>query len=44
MKYQDQKRLLEGLDDIGITMNYEKNITEYEAVKKKTKPWIFKDI
>ena len=42
-KYRKQ-RLLEGLDDISITMNYEKNITDYESQQKKNKPWIFKDI
>jgi|TARA_B110000977_G_scaffold28137_1_gene35951 3-isopropylmalate/(R)-2-methylmalate dehydratase small subunit len=39
-----KQRLLEGLDDISITMNYEKNITDYESQQKKNKPWIFKDI
>ena len=42
-KYRKQ-RLLEGLDDISITMNYEKNISDYESQQKKNKPWIFKDI
>jgi hypothetical protein len=32
------------LDDISITMNYEKNISDYESQQKKNKPWIFKDI
>lgn len=39
-----KERLIEGLDDIGITMNYEQSITEYELLQKKNKPWIFKDI
>jgi 3-isopropylmalate dehydratase small subunit len=39
-----KQRLLEGLDDIGITMNYKKDITNYENTQKKNKPWIFKDI
>jgi 3-isopropylmalate dehydratase small subunit len=39
-----KQRLLEGLDDISITMNYEKNISDYESQQKKNKPWIFKDI
>ena len=39
-----KQRLLEGLDDIGITMNYKKDITNYENTQKINKPWIFKDI
>ena len=39
-----KQRLLEGLDDISITMNYEQNITDYESRQKNNKPWIFKDI
>ena len=39
-----KERLIEGLDDIGITMNYEQSITDYESLQKKNKPWIFKDI
>jgi len=39
-----KERLIEGLDDIGITMNYEQSITDYELLQKKNKPWIFKDI
>jgi 3-isopropylmalate dehydratase small subunit len=39
-----KKRLLEGLDDISMTMNYEQSITDYEYIQKKNKPWLFKDI
>ncbi|MDC0861912.1 3-isopropylmalate dehydratase small subunit [Alphaproteobacteria bacterium] len=39
-----KERLIKGLDDIGITMNYKQNITDYESLQKKNKPWIFKDI
>ena len=39
-----KQRLLEGLDDIGITMNYEQNISDYELKQKNNKPWIFKDV
>ena len=39
-----KQRLLEGLDDISITMNYEQNISDYESQQKNNKPWIFKDI
>ena len=38
-----KERLLQGLDDIGITLGYKDNISVYEAETKNKKPWLFKD-
>ncbi|MCW8856701.1 MAG: 3-isopropylmalate dehydratase small subunit [Kangiella sp.] len=39
---QDRKHsLLNGLDDIGITLQQEAAITEYENERKKRAPWLF---
>jgi 3-isopropylmalate/(R)-2-methylmalate dehydratase small subunit len=34
-------RLLEGLDDIGVTLLHTENIRHYEQVRKQTAPWLF---
>ena len=34
-------RLLQGLDDIGITLGYKEDIASYETDKKNQKPWLF---
>jgi 3-isopropylmalate/(R)-2-methylmalate dehydratase small subunit len=39
-----KERLLQGLDDIGITLGYKEDIASYEADKKNHKPWLFGDI
>jgi len=39
-----KERLLQGLDDIGITLGYKEDIASYEADKKNQKPWLFGDI
>ena len=36
-------RLLQGLDDIGITLGYQDKINAYEEDKKNKKPWLFKE-
>ena len=38
-----KERLLQGLDDIGITLGYQDKINAYEDDKKNKKPWLFKD-
>ena len=38
-----KERLLQGLDDIGITLGYQDKINAYEEDKKNKKPWLFKD-
>ena len=38
-----KERLLQGLDDIGITLSYQNKIKEYEQEKKNKKPWLFKN-
>ena len=35
--------LLEGLDDIGFSLKYEKQITDYENKLKTSRPWILND-
>ena len=35
--------LLEGLDDIGFSLKYESEITNYENKLKKLRPWILND-
>ena len=37
-----KERLLQGLDDIGITLGYKDKINAYEEDKKNKKPWLFK--
>ena len=37
-----KERLLQGLDDIGITLSYQDKINEYENDKINKKPWLFK--
>jgi len=37
-----KERLLQGLDDIGITLGYQDKINAYEEDKKNKKPWLFK--
>ncbi len=39
-----KERLLQGLDDIGITLGYQDKISAYEEDKKNKKPWLFKKI
>ena len=39
-----KERLLQGLDDIGITLGYQDDITSYESNKKNLKPWLFGDL
>ena len=39
-----KERLLQGLDDIGITLGYKEDIASYETDKKHQKPWLFGDI
>ena len=39
-----KERLLQGLDDIGITLGYKKDISSYETNKKTQKPWLFGDL
>ena len=34
--------VLEGLDEIGLSLKYSKNINSYENSKKELTPWIFK--
>ncbi len=36
-----KQRLLEGLDDIGITLQYADKIKAYESRRKKITPWVF---
>jgi len=39
-----KQRLLEGLDDIGLTLNHTDEIHEYEQSRKKITPWLFKEV
>ena len=39
-----KERLLQGLDDIGITLGYKEDISSYESNKKNQKPWPFGDL
>lgn len=39
-----KERLLEGLDDIGLTLNYADEIREYEQRRKEVTPWLFKEV
>jgi 3-isopropylmalate/(R)-2-methylmalate dehydratase small subunit len=36
-----KKCLLEGLDDIGLTLQQEHLITEFEINNRLTKPWLY---
>ena len=36
-----KKCLLEGLDDIGLTLQQEHLITEFETNNRLTKPWLY---
>ena len=36
--------LLNGLDDIGLTLQAADNIREYEAKTKQVRPWVFQEI
>lgn len=36
--------LINGLDDIGLTLAYAEQISAYENIKRKQTPWIFKDL
>ena len=38
-----KERLLQGLDDIGITLGYQDKISNYEDEKQNQKPWLFKE-
>ncbi|MGE4356857.1 MAG: 3-isopropylmalate dehydratase small subunit, partial [Halothiobacillus sp.] len=35
--------LLEGLDDIGLTLQHADDIRAYEARRQQTAPWLFLD-
>ena len=35
-----KKRLLEGLDDIGITLKHEPEITRFEKQRQPSRPWL----
>lgn len=35
--------LIEGLDDIGLTLQHESDISTYEARRAKEAPWLFPD-
>ena len=37
-------RLLNGLDDIGVTLQHADAIREYEAARKQATPWLFSDL
>ena len=39
-----KERLLQGLDDIGITLGYKEDIAAYEQDQKNKKPWLFQDL
>ncbi|MBL1140587.1 MAG: 3-isopropylmalate dehydratase small subunit [Proteobacteria bacterium] len=39
-----KERMLEGLDDIGLTLNHAAEIREYEQRRKKITPWLFKEV
>jgi 3-isopropylmalate/(R)-2-methylmalate dehydratase small subunit len=38
-----KERLLEGLDDIGLTLNYADEIREYEKQRSSITPWLFQN-
>ena len=33
--------LLEGLDDIGLTLNKSNTITDFEGIQEKRTPWLY---
>ena len=37
----NKRRLLEGLDDIAITMQHKQRIVEYEERRRQQEPWLF---
>ncbi len=39
-----KNRLLQGLDDIGITLEHADQIKDYEMRQKKITPWVFPDL
>ena len=39
----NKRRLLEGLDDIGITMTHRETISAYEDQRRSRFPWLFRD-
>ena len=39
-----KERLLEGLDDIGLTLNHANEIREYEKQRSSITPWLFQNI
>ena len=39
-----KERLLKGLDDIGLTLDYADEIHKYEQSRKKITPWLFKEV
>lgn len=39
-----RKNLLEGLDDIGLTLKHADEIRAYEAQRKLEKPWLFREL
>jgi 3-isopropylmalate/(R)-2-methylmalate dehydratase small subunit len=36
--------LINGFDDIDLTLRHKKNISEFEATHKQRMPWLFEDI
>ena len=36
--------LLNGLDDIGLTLQAQEDIRAYEAKTKQSRPWVFQEI
>ena len=38
-----QDRLLQGLDDIGLTLSHADEIRDYEVQRKQQTPWLFQD-
>ncbi len=39
-----RKNMLEGLDDIGLTLQHADAIRSYEAKRSEEKPWLFRDL
>ncbi|MBO67458.1 MAG: 3-isopropylmalate dehydratase small subunit [Acidiferrobacteraceae bacterium] len=39
-----KERLLNGLDDIDLTMQHEQKIADYESAARLTRPWLFEDV
>lgn len=39
-----KERLLEGLDNIGLTLNHADDIHNYEQRRKRVTPWLFKEV